>query len=119
MLLKSREPGPRAKHIELPFIPYGSVYKTRGYVVYSKTVAFYFQRKDIEMIARLVHSNLEEHLARRAAAKVERQRKARAKRIKEFKIKHHTEGVEVYTGEAARRHQRSTYFFSQSLTTSN
>lgn len=107
MLVKSRKPGPRAKYIDLPAIPYGTVYKTRGYVTYSKTVAFYFQRKDVEMIARLVHADLESHLERRAAAKRERQRKARIKRIKELKINHHKNWLELTSGVAARRHQHS------------
>ncbi|RMY52168.1 hypothetical protein D0865_05944 [Hortaea werneckii] len=61
MLLKSRSPGPRAKHLDLPSIPYGTVRVNLGC---GKTIASYrFFHHDVLKIARMVHgSNLLDHL---------------------------------------------------------
>lgn len=114
MLIPSK-PGPRAKVFDLPSITYGSEYRSGGYVVHTTGVAYYFQRKDVEMIARLVHSDLEDHLERRAVAKAERQRKARIKRVRELKVKHHETWAEGSTGGDAKYHQRSKLISSSTF----
>lgn len=109
MLLKSRKPGPRAKFTELPTILYGSAYKAMGFPVFKRMTAFYFRPKDVLKIARLVHGDVDKHMMQKQEARDERREKARAKRVREFVIKFHEDCLEVSTGKAALRHEKSMH----------
>jgi hypothetical protein len=98
MLIKSRKPGPRAKFLDLPMISYGSDYKPVG--------LYYFRRTDVEMLAKLVHGDVEKHVRQKVYERAVRRIKARKTRVREFRIKHHQEKVEVSTGAVAKRHAK-------------
>jgi len=108
MLMKSRKPGPRAKFTDLPAIPYGSEYKTLGFPVFKTITVFYFRRKDLSRIADLVHGDWVKHMNLKFRERAERQRKARAKRVREFIIEYHERELETSKGKVARRHQKRT-----------
>ena len=93
MLLKSRKPGPRAKHTKLPAILYGSAYIAMGYRM-GWSVTYRFLRKDVEMIADLVHGDVDEHMAKKDEARVQRKDKRLRKLHIELKISYHTRHLE-------------------------
>ena len=93
MLLKSRKPGPRAKHIKLPTILYGSAYIGMGYRQ-GWSVTYRFYRKDVEMIADIVHGDLDEHMAKKEEVRVQRKTKRLRKLHIELKISYHTRHLE-------------------------
>ena len=96
MLLKSREPGPRAKHTDLPAITYATIRTGMGYGL-GMCVSYRFFLSDVQMIARLVHGNVQDHMKdkanKREALKNQRLRKLHL----ELKIRFHTDKVEAAT----------------------
>jgi hypothetical protein len=108
MLIASRKPGPRAKHLDLPTISYASEYKGLGYPIYKHVCMFYFRCSDVEMLARVVHGDVEEHLERKEAELEVRRAKAKRKRVKKFKIEHHQFMIEHRSG-SIERHTEGTY----------
>lgn len=73
MLLKSRKPGPRAKQIDLPTIPYASL-KVGSF--YGAVMSHQCLRKDVMVLAKLVHGDVVAHMT----AKYERLADQRQKR---------------------------------------
>jgi hypothetical protein len=67
---------------------------------------FSFRRSDVEMIAKLVHGDVEKHVRQKQTERSLRAIKARRMRVREFRIKHHREKVEFSTGADAKRHAR-------------
>jgi hypothetical protein len=104
MLIKSRTPGPRAKFLDLPSIPYGSEHKPMGFPIFNTVTVFSFCRSDVQMIAQLVHGDVKKHLRQKEEESRERRAKARRKRVRDFKIRHCQEKVEISTGAVAKRH---------------
>ncbi|KAK3638476.1 hypothetical protein LTR56_003222 [Elasticomyces elasticus] len=94
MLIPTRKPGPRATHTDLPKITYGTV-KIRTSVSAKTCTSYRFSTKDVEMIARVVHSDFKAHMAAKLKKKEDRQdEKLRALHI-ELKIRHHTWAIAV------------------------
>jgi hypothetical protein len=106
MLIKSRKPGPRAKFLDLPTISYGSEYKPVGFPAFKSVCMYYFSRSDVEMLAKLVHGDVEKHIRQKEMKSNVRRANARNKRVRDFRIKHHQEKVEISTGAVAKRHAR-------------
>jgi hypothetical protein len=104
MLIKSRKPGPRAKFLDLPTISYGSEYKPVGFPAFKRVCIYYFRRSDVEMLAKLVHGDVGKHLRQKEMERNVRRATARRKRVRDFRIKHHQEKVEISTGAVAKRH---------------
>jgi hypothetical protein len=108
MLIKSRKPGPRAKFLDLPTISYGSEYKPVGFPAFKSVCIYYFRRSDVEMLAKLVHGDVEKHVRQKEIERNFRRIKVRNKRVRDFRIKHHQDKVEISTGAVAKRHARGT-----------
>ena len=106
MLIKSRIPGPRAKHTHLPTIAYATVRSGLGFRR-GWTVSFRFFKHDVEMIARLVHGNVEEHMEMKRKQRVDRKDNRLRKLHIELKIRHHSDCLEGAESEAeAEYHQK-------------
>jgi hypothetical protein len=106
MLLKSRKPGPRAKFLDLPPIIYNTTVKAVGYPMFISVTSFTFRRKDVEMIARHVHGDMEGHMQQKRRERYLRGCKARGRRIRDFKVAYHESELKVATGKSARRHEK-------------
>jgi len=104
MLIKSRTPGPRAKFLDLPAIPYGSEHKPMGFPIFNTVTVFSFSRSDVSMIAQLVHCDIKKHLQQKEEAREIRSERARTKRVKAFKINYHQDQLEITTGATSKRH---------------
>lgn len=109
MLLKSRKPGPRAKHTDLPAIAYSSERKGHGYPILNTVTSFTFKVTEIGMIARMVHGDFKAHMVQKEAERADRALRARCKLVKEAKLTYHKDKVEVTTGAIAVRHRKGTY----------
>lgn len=107
MLIKSRNPGPRAKFTDLPAILYGSVYKSLGFPAFRWSTIFWFREKDVSLVADLVHGDVVKHMQEKNSASKQRQQKARTKRVREFIIRYHEDRLEITSGKAAERHDTS------------
>lgn len=90
MLIKTRAPGPRAKRIEFPTIPYATVRKGLGWGL-GMTVSYKFYSKDVEMIARLVHGDVTAHMRTKREKKAARELKKLRELHIELKIRYHTD----------------------------
>ena len=77
-----------------------------GFPAYKSVCTYYLRRSDVEMLAKLVHGDVEKHVRQKEMERAVRRATARRKRVREFRIKHHQETVEVSTGEVAKRHAR-------------
>lgn len=108
MILKSRKPGPRAKHPDLPTILYASYRKGHGFPICSTVTSFTFRTVDVEKIARMVHGDLEAHMVLKKKERPDRALRGRCKRVNDAKLKFHQDRVEVTTGQAAEKHLRRT-----------
>jgi hypothetical protein len=108
MLIKSRTPGPRAKFTDLPVIPYGSEYKSFGFPVFKTLTVFYFRRKDLRILANLVHGDWVKHINQKLRETHVRQEKSRTKRVRKFVIEYHERELEVSKGKAGRQHRKRT-----------
>lgn len=108
MLIKSRKPGPRAKYTDLPTIPYGSEYKTIGFPVFKTITVFYFRCVDLRRLANLVHGDWAKNANLKLRERIDRQEKARTKRVRNFIIEYHEREVEVSKGKIAKRHEKRT-----------
>jgi len=80
MLLKSRIPGPRSKHKDLPEIDYGTVRVGRGYGL-GMCVSYRFFKEDVEMISDLVHGDIDDHMEAK-------RKKTAARQDKQFRKLH-------------------------------
>jgi hypothetical protein len=87
-------------------ISYGSDYKPVGFPAFKPVCIYYFRRTDVEMLAKLVHGDVEKHVRQKVYERAVRRIKARKTRVREFRIKHHQEKVEVSTGAVAKRHAK-------------
>nr|POE72420.1 hypothetical protein CFP56_12293 [Quercus suber] len=94
MLLKSRTPGPRAKHIDLPSIPYGTIWTRMGFGMRSG-LAYRFNYSDVEKIARLVHGDVDAHMARKRQERVARYHKKRKAVWVALKTRYHTDNLQA------------------------
>nr|POF12322.1 hypothetical protein CFP56_76753 [Quercus suber] len=94
MLLKSRSPGPRAKHLNLPSIPYGTVWTRMGFGL-PFGLAYRFHRHDVEKIARLVHGDVEAHVAKKIQERSLRHRKKRKALWIALKLRYHKDNLQV------------------------
>lgn len=90
MLIKTRVPGPRAKRTDFPDIPYATVHTGLGYGM-GMTVSYKFYRKDVQMIARLFHGDVDAHMATKREEQVARKDKKLRKLHLELKIRYHTD----------------------------
>lgn len=119
MLMKTRKPGPRAKFVDLPIIPYSSEYKAIGFPAFKSMTVFHFRSKDLKMLANLVHGDWRQHMCKKRQEREMRQEKARTKRVRKFIIEYHERELEVSTGKAAKRHQkRKSIRFGGTIVTS-
>lgn len=112
ILLKSRKPGPRATFLDLPQIPYSTQTKGIGFPVFGTVTSFTFRHKDVDMIARLVHGDVETHMKVKRQERYLRERKARRRRVREAKVAFHEVELEVSTGKSAERHEKGMFEFS-------
>ena len=111
MLIASRAPGPRAKKVVLPNIPYGTVRCSKPYMNGMLT-SYRFLRKDVVMIARLVHGDYEKHMEAKDDQRYARKLKKRNKEHRALKVRYHTDKLERVrlngTGKE-RYHQKSMF----------
>jgi hypothetical protein len=77
-----------------------------GFPAFKPVCIYYFRRSDLEMLARLVHGDVEKHVRQKEIERNVRRIKARRTRVRDFRIKHHQEKIEVSTGAVANRHAR-------------
>ncbi|KAK4958451.1 hypothetical protein LTR10_004879 [Elasticomyces elasticus] len=73
MLVPTRKPGPRAKHTNLPLIPYGTR-KTGNALSLGSCISYRFYRKDVERIAKIVHEDVQAHMAKKRKERKDRKR---------------------------------------------
>ncbi|KAK6391539.1 hypothetical protein LTR65_004374 [Meristemomyces frigidus] len=105
MLIKTRVPGPRAKHKNLPGIPYATVRTGMGYGL-GMCVSYKFYRKDVQMIARLVHGDVGAHMLGKAMEQIARKDEKLRRLHVELKIRFHTDVLaKVKREESKEYHQ--------------
>ncbi|KAK3112783.1 hypothetical protein LTR53_010580 [Teratosphaeriaceae sp. CCFEE 6253] len=93
MLLKTRRPGPRSKHKDLPAITYGSYIAGLGYPL-GVCISYRFYVKDVEMIARIVHGDdLEGHMEEKLRRLAERKDKRLRQLHMDLKIRYHMDAL--------------------------
>lgn len=107
MLIKSRKPGPKAKLLDLPIIPYGTEYKRFAFPLFYRVCVYYFRRSDVEMLAKMVHGDVNKHMEQKAAERQVRRQRARTKRVRSFKIEYHRGEFETSTDAIAELHSNS------------
>ncbi|GAB7362670.1 hypothetical protein MBLNU230_g2979t1 [Neophaeotheca triangularis] len=112
MLLKSRSPGPRAKHSNLPVIPYNTVWGGLG-IFNGYGVKYNFLRSDVERIANLVHGDVEEHMKEKTRKNDARKEQKRIKVKRELKIRYHTAKRDSAVPGKKRRHQKRIDFYAR------
>lgn len=105
MLLKSRKPGPRAKHLDLPPVLYGSRRASLGFPIFNTATIYLFQREDVAKVAGLVHGDVGAHMEKKKIQQDARALKARCKRVLDAKLGYHRDLEEVTTGNAASYHR--------------
>lgn len=93
MLLKTRQPGPRAKHTDLPTIAYGTARIGMGYGR-GMCVSYRFFKRDVEMIARLVHGDVGSHMKEKHKRLRERKNDRLRKLHIELKIRFHSDRLD-------------------------
>ena len=108
MLIKSRKPGLRAKHINLPPIRYATVRTGMGLGL-GMTVSYRFFKKEVKMIAQLVHGDISAHMSMKAKQRQDRQ-DLRFRRLHvELKIRYHEEMAAITKGETQAFHYKSMF----------
>jgi hypothetical protein len=90
MLIKSRPPGPRAKHTDLPAIPYGTVRQGAGWGL-GMCVSYRFFEKDVKKIAALVHGDIDKHMAAKRSKAAERKEKRLRQLHIDLRIRQYTD----------------------------
>ncbi|KAK5701552.1 hypothetical protein LTR97_004367 [Elasticomyces elasticus] len=89
MLVPTRKPGPRAKHTNLPVIPYGTK-KSGTAMGVGHCVSYRFYRKDVRRIAQLVHGDFAARMAAKRKERLIRKRKKVRQNKRELKIKRYS-----------------------------
>ncbi|KAK3721010.1 hypothetical protein LTR37_003300 [Vermiconidia calcicola] len=89
MLLKSRKPGPRAKHTNLPMVSYGTV--RTGLMWAGACTSYHFFQRDVNRIAQLVHGDVEEHMEKKRRERSKRERENRRELKRKLKVRHHND----------------------------
>ncbi|KAK3070968.1 hypothetical protein LTR53_009505 [Teratosphaeriaceae sp. CCFEE 6253] len=93
MLLKTRKPGPRSKHRYLPAITYGSHIAGLGYPL-GVCVSYRFYRKDVRMIARLVHgADINGHMKEKHRRLAERKDRRLRQLHMDLKVRFHMDAL--------------------------
>ncbi|TKA72701.1 hypothetical protein B0A55_06487 [Friedmanniomyces simplex] len=114
MLIPTRKPGPRAKHTNLPLIPYGTK-KSGTALGIGHCISYRFYRKDVERIARLVHGDVKGHLKKKRKERKDR-KLLKVRRAKlELKIERHSELAQNAYDKAARDEHRQCLEHYQKL----
>lgn len=98
MLVKTRKPGPRAKKIDLPQISYGTV-RTGTPLWLGMVIAHRFFEKDVQMIAKLVHGDVEKHITDKRQQRINRRAKKRRTVHRELKVRYHADSLEKHRGD--------------------
>lgn len=98
MIIKTREPGPRTKKIELPTIHYGTV-RTGTRFFLGLTTSYRFYDKDVQSIAKIVHGDVEKHMASKQEKRAERSAKKRQVIQRGLKIQYHADLVEAFNDD--------------------
>ncbi|KAK5699377.1 hypothetical protein LTR17_023307 [Elasticomyces elasticus] len=86
MLVPTRTPGPRAKHTNLPLIPYGTK-KSGTALGIGNCISYHFYLKDVKRIANLVHKDLAAHLQKKRHARIARKREKVLPNMVEMKLR--------------------------------
>ncbi|KAK3628001.1 hypothetical protein LTR56_018864 [Elasticomyces elasticus] len=86
MLVSTRPHGPRARHTNLPRIPYGTT-RCGTYIALGTCISYRFYLRDVKRIAELVHPDLDAHLAKRNDARVARKYRKALPHLVEMQIK--------------------------------
>ena len=113
MLIKTRKPGPRAKMVDLPNIHYATVRCGNGTWTGMRTSYRFFDR-DAKAIAKIVHGDIDEHMAAKGKQRYERRVKKRREVHRELKVRYHTDMVEYFGGDEPEKdvrdyHQERTW----------
>lgn len=111
MLIKTREPGPRAKISKKDLFPiaYGAV-RTGTPLRLGTVISYRFFRRDVEALARLVHGDVEAHMKAKRAQLRERRSKRRKEVHKQLKIRNHEERLAgAWSQRAEEYHQSRAY----------
>ena len=78
-----------------------------GFPAFKTVCIYYFRRSDVQMLAKIVHGDVEKHIRQKEAERKERSDRARTKRVRGFKIDYHQTQLEVSAETAAERHLNS------------
>ena len=105
MLIPTRKPGPRAKHTDLPKIPYYTQ-KAGTAIILGHCVSYRFYERDVARIARLVHGDVDAHMEEKRTARRERQQKRRRYTKQELKIRHHRDSLANATTKEDEQHHK-------------
>ena len=106
MLIKSRAPGPRAKHTDLPAIPYATLRTDVGFRL-GWRLSYRFFERDVRMIAGLVHGDVQEHMEMTLQQRLDRKDNRLRKLHIELKIRYHTNCLDEAESEGeGEYHQR-------------
>ncbi|KAK5713850.1 hypothetical protein LTR17_017425 [Elasticomyces elasticus] len=98
MLIAARKPGPRAKHTNLPLIPYCT--KSTGTAIgVGKCISYRFYINDVKMIARIVHGDVKARMAKKTAERQERKNKKVRVTKRELKIEKYKDIVGITRNE--------------------
>ncbi|KAK6406804.1 hypothetical protein LTR95_018622 [Oleoguttula sp. CCFEE 5521] len=98
-LLKSKQPGPRAKSVDnIPAILYGVKCYGLAMPPFVEVTSYYFRRSDVEAVATLVHGDVKTHMATKTDQKIDRAEKARKKRVRKIMIDYHQSELADYDG---------------------
>lgn len=112
MIIKTRKPGPRAKKTDLPTIHYGTV-RSGTPLSLGMTTSYRFYEKDVAALAKIVHGDVEKHMATKREQKAKRSAKKRRDLRRELKVRYHADIVEAFSGsgedaEIRDHHQKRT-----------
>ena len=96
MLIKTRKPGPRAKKTDLPTVHYGTV-RSGTPLSLGMTISYRFYEKHVYSIAKIVHGDVERHMAIKRNQRAERSDKKRRNVRRELKVQYHADLVEAFS----------------------
>ena len=101
MLIKTRQPGPRAKKTDLPNIQYGTV-RCGTPICVGRVISYRFYENDVEAIAKLVHGDVDEHMTAKNEQRTNRRNKKRRLVHRELKVRYHADLIEIFDLEEDR-----------------
>lgn len=105
MLLKSRKPGPRAKHVNLRVITYGTQHGGNAISVGS-CISYKFFAQDVEKIADMVHGDAHAHMVIKRQERMERKLKRVRRNERATKIRVHTDSLHGLVSVAKKKYHQ-------------